>query len=278
MTTSLPLTPRSRDTSPTTLSINLVTTTTTPLRISSTSIIPRPAPVDRPWIKLAWPQEELTVPPIPPWMTTTTEKTMTTVRTSPTTTTKETIMATTTTIPVSSQQSQSPTTTIAWTTITATRTTIGAPSYTQTYRPMVWPPPPLASITSAGTTTSTREKRITAATTTPVAPNFSATTTMPVRSSITENIYPHDYSSRRQFNNICVRHFLGVQRLYALSAADPTWAARVLLGRTDVAAIRISGELLVTKCRQVTPTHVYTNHTINGTCYSLTPAIVDNDL
>ncbi|KIH66020.1 hypothetical protein ANCDUO_03656 [Ancylostoma duodenale] len=156
-----------------------------------------------------------------------------------------------------------------------TSTTTRMAKYIQPHRPMVWPSPPRAMALQANNQQTTRRKRIL---TTTQDPTFTTTTHPPPRPPPTEYIHPQNYAIRRHLNNICIRHYLGVQRLYALSAADPTWAARILPGRTDIAAVRTAGELLVTKCRQVTPTLVYSNHTVNGTCYALTPVPVDTEI
>ncbi|KIH60390.1 integrase core domain protein [Ancylostoma duodenale] len=101
------------------------------------------------------------------------------------------------------------------------------------------------------------------------------------------NVTNEDFIKRRRFYNITdprlialrtIRNFLQVQHLRTLSTVDPTWAARLLLGRNDVAASYVSGELQITKCRQVTPTHVYNNHTVNGTCYTLMPLLLEDEL
>ncbi|KIH62676.1 integrase core domain protein [Ancylostoma duodenale] len=102
--------------------------------------------------------------------------------------------------------------------------------------------------------------------------------TTPNSPSLTETIHPYNHSIRRLFNNICARNFVQAQRLRVLSTVDPTWAARLLLGRTDIAATYTAGQLQVTKCRPVTPTHVYTNHSVNGTCYTLTPIQLGDEL
>ncbi|KHJ89406.1 integrase core domain protein [Oesophagostomum dentatum] len=82
---------------------------------------------------------------------------------------------------------------------------------------------------------------------------------------------------REMYNNICTRQYLNTLRIYTLSTIEPTWAARELLGRSDVVATLQNGELLVTRCRSVTPTHIYTDHKINDICYVLTPVQVENE-
>ncbi|EYC17815.1 hypothetical protein Y032_0029g1884 [Ancylostoma ceylanicum] len=269
-------TPRPGETSSTMMTRPAISITNTVPTTRSTTIAQMTrAQFDRPWIRPA-PSEDYShqiIPPIPVWMTST-KKTTSKRPTSIIALEQYRSMTTPPTIRTSIPSSAIPfesTPRIEETVLPPTR------RYVQPYHPMVWPPPRNTdgSKTSTETPSTTRSKRILQTTTADLL-NFPSPS--PRTSQPTENIYPHNNAVRRHFNNICVRHFLSVQRLHALSAADPTWAARVLIGRTDIAAAHSARKLLITRCRQVTPTHKYTNHTINGTCYALTPVIIVTDL
>ncbi|KAL6728867.1 hypothetical protein Aduo_010600 [Ancylostoma duodenale] len=96
-----------------------------------------------------------------------------------------------------------------------------------------------------------------------------------------EDIPPLNSNSknmRRTFNNICIRQYLNNQKIHELSRADPTWAARTLLGKSDVSATLANNELLVTRCRRIEATHVYLDHKVNETCYNLLPVQIDEQL
>uniref|UniRef100_A0A183GK43 Reverse transcriptase domain-containing protein n=1 Tax=Heligmosomoides polygyrus TaxID=6339 RepID=A0A183GK43_HELPZ len=82
---------------------------------------------------------------------------------------------------------------------------------------------------------------------------------------------------RHTFNNVCIRQYLNTQKLLSLSIVDPTWAARILLDRGDVAATTEDGALLVTR-KSVHPTTIYTDHKVNDTCFELLPIQINDHI
>ncbi|VDP49781.1 unnamed protein product [Heligmosomoides polygyrus] len=87
-----------------------------------------------------------------------------------------------------------------------------------------------------------------------------------------------DLILRRIFNNICLHQDLQAQQLQVLSIANPTWAARILLSRTDIMGTRTADGLAITRCQQVEADHIFDKHEVNGTCYVLTPVLIGTDL
>ncbi|KIH46766.1 retroviral aspartyl protease [Ancylostoma duodenale] len=83
---------------------------------------------------------------------------------------------------------------------------------------------------------------------------------------------------RREFNNVCVRQYLNNQRIHEISRADPTWAARTLLGTNDVVATLADNNLLVTRCRKVKAERTISDHNVNNTCYDLLPVLIKGQL
>ncbi|EYC08294.1 hypothetical protein Y032_0067g95 [Ancylostoma ceylanicum] len=304
-------------TSPTTtMTTTTISPTSQITTVSTTTVRPPPTTLSSPrrvWTILSPRREPHTIPPIPRWMTTiptrttarwttsvtTTQRrtttrsptiatpTKTSVTTTPfplstATTTSSSIMSTTTfftlpTDPTTTRRTTTPPSTTRW---LETITTSSTRKSTQPYRPMIWPPPlpwTTAELLTESTRT-TRPKRVVTTTTETTTNDFSIVTPLPTLPPRTEIIPSHDFGTRRHFNAICARNVLNVQRLHTLSAVDPTLTARILLGRNDVAASHIKGELQITKCRQVIPTHVFTNHSVNGTCYTLTPVLLEDDI
>ncbi|VDO82411.1 unnamed protein product [Heligmosomoides polygyrus] len=84
-------------------------------------------------------------------------------------------------------------------------------------------------------------------------------------------------AARQMFINVYSHQDLKAQ-LEMLSTTNPTWAARILLSRTDISAIRTTEGLAVTRCQQVTANFTFNNHEINETCYMLTPVLVEAEL
>ncbi|VDO19614.1 unnamed protein product [Heligmosomoides polygyrus] len=87
-----------------------------------------------------------------------------------------------------------------------------------------------------------------------------------------------DLILRRIFNNVCLHQDLQAQQLQVLSIANPTWAARILLSRTDIMATRTADGLAITRCQQVEADHIFDKHEVNGTCYLLTPVLIGTHL
>ncbi|VDP06653.1 unnamed protein product [Heligmosomoides polygyrus] len=68
------------------------------------------------------------------------------------------------------------------------------------------------------------------------------------------------------------------EQLEVLSVANSTWAARILLSCKDVSAKRVADGLAVTRCQQVTANYTFLNHEVNGTCYTMMPVFVGDQL
>lgn len=93
----------------------------------------------------------------------------------------------------------------------------------------------------------------------------------------TRAIFIFNIPLRHTFNNVCIRQYLNTQKLLSLSIVDPTWAARILLDRGDVAATTEDGALLVTR-KSVHPTTIYTDHKVNDTCFELLPIQINDHI
>ncbi|VDO68762.1 unnamed protein product [Heligmosomoides polygyrus] len=85
-------------------------------------------------------------------------------------------------------------------------------------------------------------------------------------------------AARQMYINVYSHPDLKAQQLEMLSTTNPTWAARILLSRTDISATRTTEGLAVTRCQQVTANFTFNNLEFNGTCYMLTPVLDEAEL
>ncbi len=69
----------------------------------------------------------------------------------------------------------------------------------------------------------------------------------------------------------CQLHNHQLFHLKWLMQIDPTLAARLLLGREDVAAVTAGDALMIVPCISVPAEHIYWNHKVNGRCFKLLP-------
>ncbi|VDK41969.1 unnamed protein product, partial [Cylicostephanus goldi] len=276
--TSTALPPKVTTTAPTTTSTTASTTlkatqptakyTTTTSSAITMPFVTRPPVVIPPYVHII--PESKSLNPISPFTT----SQRTTIASTPTTTT-------TSTTKMSTTQSR-PTTTTKATTTTATST---RPPVKRTTTSIIQTITPRIPTTTSPSSTTPIKAVLTFEKLIPLPPSeyhnpplhrqFKRT------NSASSNSADYQLSSvniRREFNNICVRQFLNNQRLHELSRADPTWAARILLGTSDVVATLTDDELLVSRCRKVEPTEVYSNHQVNQTCYDLLPVLVEDQL
>ncbi|CAJ0595132.1 unnamed protein product [Cylicocyclus nassatus] len=236
-----------------------------------------------------------------PTTTTTTSKTTTstTTKTAPTTSTLSPITRSPVIIPpvhvIPETKSLNP---IGFYTTTTTKPTTTTMRVTTTIAATTVTAMPSTTKTSTTKSTTTAKPTTTSSTAPPTTPVLSYEKLIPLPPSESVLLPLHKQSKRtnhvsspnsddnrldpanirREFNSICVRQYLNNQKLHELSHADPTWAARTLLGTSDVVATLTDNELLVSRCRKVEPTEVHSNHQVNQTCYELLPVLVEEQL
>ncbi|VDO63498.1 unnamed protein product [Heligmosomoides polygyrus] len=89
---------------------------------------------------------------------------------------------------------------------------------------------------------------------------------------------PGNFIFRHIFNDVCLHQDFKLQQLEVLSVTNPTWAARIFLSRKEISARRVADGLAVTRCQQVTANHMFENDEVNGTCYTMTPVLIGDQL
>jgi hypothetical protein len=88
-----------------------------------------------------------------------------------------------------------------------------------------------------------------------------------------------DETFDKNFINICGAENEIRQMATMLAQLRPTWSARLLLARNDVAAVSAGNNILaVTQCLEVHPERIFYDKKVNDTCYLQTPMLVHNQL
>ena len=66
--------------------------------------------------------------------------------------------------------------------------------------------------------------------------------------------------------------------VWSLLAIDPTMGMRAFLDRDDIYAEFLHEAAMVWQCEQVTPSDIFLNFSVNGTCYDQIPILYNNQL